>query len=581
MEVEHLLDEFPPVTNEEWERVIHRDLKGADYAKKLIWHAPEGIEIKPYYRRDDIVRLAWDEAPVNSPSLGGTGSDGDWRIREEIDAVDLEKANRDAQFAIASGAEEISFRRTVINNASDLNLLLVNLTDVPLHFESGSALLLRLLCDRMRSKTSSQLISIGMNPLANDDLATATIRDLPEQLLPFTICTEHLEAEGASAVHELAFLLASGIEYLAEMNERNVATDLAARALGFSFSIGASYFFQIAKFRAFRELWAQTVTTFGGSREAARTRINARTSTWNKTIFDPHVNVLRATTEAMSAVLGGVDSVCVAPFDDSYKVPDAGSRRLARNTQLMLKHEALLTRVADTGAGSYYLESLTASIGHETWKLMQRIEAGGGYRKAAASGLLENILKEARKDRDKAVIARRRVFTGTNQYADPLEKALGRIDTTRVEAELRGALSYEQLRLRTERFAAETGRTPRVLLAEFGDIKLRAARSNFALNFFACAGFEIAVERFESSEAILQTDADLIVLCSADAEYLEAATTLMFKLNALGRATPVIIAGNPDTVEQLRAVGVSDFIHIRSNPVEVLTRWQQRLGMRV
>jgi methylmalonyl-CoA mutase len=419
-----------------------------------------------------------------------------------------------------------------------------------------------------------------MNPLANLDLTAATIRDLPVQVFPFLICAEHLEAEGASVVHELAFALASGIEYLAEMNERSVETNSAAKAIAFSFSIGASFFPQIAKFRAFRDLWAEAVTTFGGTREAALARVNARTSTWNKTVFDPHVNVLRTTTETMSAVLGGVDSVCVAPFDECYKMPDAGSRRLARNTQLMLKQEALLTRVKDPGAGSYYLESITASIGREAWKLMQRVEAGGGYRKAAASGLLDSILEESRKDRDNAVIARRRVFTGTNRYADPMEKALGRIDTSRVEAELRGTLSYEQLRLRTERFAAETGRTPRVLLAEFGDMKMRAARSNFAVNFFACAGFEIAIERFENAQAIVETDADLIVLCSADAEYLEAATALMFKLNSIGRDTPVIVAGNPEMVEQLRAAGVSDFIHIRSNPIEVLTRWQQRLGMR-
>lgn len=581
MEVEHLLDEFPAVTTDEWERVIHQDLKGADYVKKLIWHSPEGIEVKPYYRREDLVGLARDEATKSSSRLGVERTGAGWRIREEIDAVDLEQANRDAQLAVASGAEEISFRHAVVSNASDLNLLLVNLETVPVHFRRGTASLLRLLCDRMCGKTSSQLISIGIDPLDDPDLAAATIREPSKQLVHFTICVEHLEAEGASTVHELAFALAAGIEYLADMNALNVATDQAAKAVAFSFSIGASYFFQIAKFRAFRELWSQAVASFGGSGESARTRINTRTSTWNKTVFDPHVNVLRATTEAMSAVLGGVDSVCVAPFDECYKVPDTESRRLARNTQLLLKHEALLTHVADPGGGSYYLESLTRSIGQQAWKLMQRIESAGGYRKAAASGLLDSILEESRKNRDNAVVTRRRVFTGTNQYADRKDKALDRIDTARVEAVLRGTLPYEQLRLRTERFAAETGRTPRVLLAEFGEIKMRAARSNFALNFFACAGFEIAVERFESADAIEPTGADLIVLCSADAEYLEAGTTLMAKLRSVGCATPVIVAGNPETSEQLRVAGISDFINNRSSPIEVLTRWQQRLGMRI
>ncbi len=152
------------------------------------------------------------------------------------------------------------------------------------------------------------------------------------------------------------------------MQSRNVEMERAAASIAFSFAIGANYFFQIAKFRAFRTLWATVLESFGGTAESARARIHARTSRWNKTIYDPHVNVLRATTEAMSAVLGGVDSVTVAPFDESYKAPDEASRRLARNTQIILKHEALLSRVADPGAGSYCLEVITDFIAREGWK---------------------------------------------------------------------------------------------------------------------------------------------------------------------------------------------------------------------
>jgi methylmalonyl-CoA mutase len=309
--------------------------------------------------------------------------------------------------------------------------------------------------------------------------------------------------------------------------------------------------------------------------------VHARTSLWNKTIYDPHVNVLRATTEAMSAVLGGVDTVCVAPFDQCYKTPDEGSRRLARNTQIMLKHEALLAQVADPGAGSYYLEKITDSIAREAWKMMQQIETGGGFRRARMAGTLQRALQESLKAREKAVASRRRVFTGTNQYGNAHEKALDRIEQSHVAAGHRGAACYEQLRLRTERYTTETGKTPRVLLAEFGDVKMRAARSTFALNFFACAGFEIVTRRFDSADKIAAVEADLIVLCSADPEYLEMATALAPALNSLGRETPVIVAGNPDSAERLRTAGVADFIHLRSNPIEVLTSWQQRLGMKV
>ena len=581
MEAGHLVDEFAPVSTETWEEVIHRDLKGADYAKKLIWHSPEGIDVKPYYRREDIANLHIDQVPGRFPYLRSTRANGNWRIREEIAAEEPETANRDAQKALAAGAEEISFSRVMIRNSSDLGMLLVNLQTAPLHFENGDDVLVGLLIERLMSKPDSQQISTGLNPLANPEFAAATIRNAPPALVPFTIHGEHLEEAGANAVQEVAFTLAAGIDYLTEMDARGIEVDRAAESIGFSFSVGGSYFFQIAKFRAFRILWAKAVESFGGSHEAARARMNARTSLWNKTVYDPHVNVLRATTEAMSAVLGGVDSVCVAAFDECFKTPDENSRRLARNTQIILKHEALLAQVADAGAGSYYLEAITDAIAREAWKAMQQIEAEGGYRKARASGMMDRALADSEKAREKAVALRRRVFTGTNQYANADERALGRIVQSRHIADRRGAASYEQLRLRTERHATETGKTPKILLAEFGDVKMRAARVTFASNFFACAGFEIAAQRWDSADDIAAVDADLIVLCSSDAEYFEMAAALITKLKAVGRETPVLVAGNPESTEQLRSAGVADFIHVRSNPVEVLTSWQQRLGMKV
>jgi methylmalonyl-CoA mutase len=581
MEVEHLLDEFPTTSTLRWEDAIHKDLKGADYAKKLIWQSPEGIAVKPYYRREDVEGLYIDHAPGEFPYMRGTRPTGDWRIREEIEADEPEQANRDAQNALAAGAEEISFLRVVVRNTSDLAMLMVNLQSAPLRFENADESLIELLCARSSGKTELPLISTGMNPLANLEFAAAVIRSAPQALVPFTIHGEHLDEAGANAVQEVAFTLAEGIDFLAEMDARGMKIDRAATSVSFAFSIGASYFFQIAKLRAFRLLWARAVESFGGGREAARPRVHARTSCWNKTVYDPHVNVLRAATEAMAAVIGGADSVCVVPFDACYKTPDEGSRRLARNTQIVLKHEALLAHVADPGAGSYYLEAITDAIAREAWKMMQEIEAVGGYRRARTAGRIDRALEESAKSREKAVELRRRVFTGTNQYANAQEKALERIDPSRVAEGCRGAGAYEQLRLRTERHAEGTSKTPRVLLAEYGDARMRSARSTFASNYFACAGFEISARQFDNADAIAAAEADLVVLCSSDPEYLEMATALLSKLKLLGRETPVLVAGNPDSADQLRAAGVADFIHIRSNPIEALTGWQRRLGIKV
>jgi methylmalonyl-CoA mutase len=582
MASENLLQEFSPIDTQSWEDAIQKDLKGADYAKKLIWQSDEGLAVKPYYRAEDIAKLEFLEtAPGDFPYLRGTRTSGNWRIREEVNLTDPEQANRAALHAVAAGAEEIDFVDAAVLNASDLGMLLANLQEIPVHFQNAGETLVPLLINRLKDRRDTSTVSAGLNPLANLDFFAEIVRTAPPALVPFTIDCVPFEESGATAVEETGLALAAGIDYLAEMQSRNVDLARAASSIEFSFAIGANYFFQIAKFRAFRMMWAKAVESFGGAPADARVRVHARTSRWNKTIYDPYVNVLRATTEAMSAALAGVDSVTVAAFDECYKSPDETSRRLARNTQIILKHEALLSHVADPGAGSYSLEVITDFIAREAWKLMQNVEALGGFQKFTATGELAKTLQKSQAARDKAVASRRRVFTGSNLFANAAEQALDRVDPSFEAGHRRGAQMYESLRLRTERHAANTGATPRVLLAEFGDIKMRSARSSFAANFFACAGFKIDTQRFESASEIANCDADLVVLCSSDAEYLGMATDLAASMKARGSNKPVIVAGNPESAEQLRAAGVADFIHVRSNPIEILTGWQQRLGMKV
>ncbi len=582
MAADNLLQEFPPVSTQAWEEAIRKDLKGADYAKKLIWQTEEGLAAKPYYRAEDIAGLEYLNAvPGKFPYVRSDRATGDWRIREEIDAVDSAKANQAARSAVAAGAEEITFLNVDIKSASDLATLLANLQEIPVHFENADESLVRLLIDRLSDRPKAPPMWTGFDPFTNLDFAAKIAATEPPTLVPFTVHGDKFEESGATTVQEVGFTLAAGIDFLAEMQTRKVDINRAAASITFSFAIGSSYFFQIAKLRAFRLLWARAVESFGGTPESAKARIYARTSRWNETIYDPHVNILRGTTEAMSAALGGADSISVAPFDECYKAPDEASRRLARNTQILIKQEALLSRVADPGGGSYYVEVLTDFIAREAWRTMQGIEATGGYRKAQTGGQIAKALEQSLAAKEKAVSSRRKIFTGTNQHANLSEKALDRVDASRLAGQHRGAQDYEQLRLRTERHAARTGKPPCVLLAEIGDLKMASARSNFAANFFGCAGFDVVTTRFDNSNEISASEAELIVLCSSDPEYPALAAELIGKLNALGRKTRVVIAGNPESAEQLKAAGIADFVHVRSNPIEVLTKWQQLLGIAV
>jgi methylmalonyl-CoA mutase len=578
MSAEAFLAEFPPVSTETWEQVIRQDLKGADYGEKLIWHSPEGIEVKPYYREEDIAGPEFMQpAPGHFPYARGTHETAGWRIREQIDVIDPEEANSAARCAVAAGAEEIAFAHVAVTNASDLAVLVANLAEIPVHFSHPTAAMIRLVMERMDRRKSGVMRSAALDWMADPAFSADVISTAPAEFVPFTIRAQEYQNEGATAVEEVAFALASGVDFLAEMQDRGVRPDRAADAVAFSFAMGPEYFMQIAKLRAFRMVWARAVTAFGAMPEHAKARLYALTSRWNRTVYDPHNNMLRATTEAMSAVLGGADSIYIVPFDECYNVGDETSRRLARNTLLILKREAHLAQVADAGGGSYYLEALTSSIARQAWKQLQEIEGAGGYRKAIPQ--IDGALAARKSAQVKSVMARKRVLTGTNRFANPGEQAFERVNGAIVHDAVRAALPFEDLRLRTERHARVADRMPRILLAETGDVRMGSARSGFAADFFACAGLSSEVRRFRDAAEIAAERADLVVLCSSDPEYLAIGLAVMEAMKARGSHIPVLIAGNPDTADQLRAAGIDDFIHLRSSPIDVLARVQNLLGM--
>ena len=569
---ENLLEEFPPVSTEQWEQVIHKDLKGADYAKKLLWKTEDGLTIKPYYRREDLGGITFlDAAAGEFPYVRGNRASGGWKIREEIEARNPEEANRLAREALAAGAEEITFQNAPVTSRNDMVQLLDGMRDVSVHFSQATPQLLELIveCDAPANG------SADFDPLTGLDFAEKLLSKLPASFRSFSVPMLALEEAGATAAQQLGYGIAAGVDYLNGVTSRGIGVARATAALSFSVGIESSYFLEIAKLRALRLLWSRVVESFGGKDSEARTAIFARTSRWNTTVYDPHVNVLRATTEAMSAALGGADAVTVARFDEPYSKPTEAGRRLARNTQIILKAEAQIARVADAGGGSYYLETITDQLARKAWEILQAVEAAGGFTHFKAEGRLQFELDKSQTARESAVAMRRRVLLGTNQYPNRKETALDRADLDRVFAVRRGARAYEELRLRTEQHMKQGGKNPLFLLAEIGDPRMRAARSGFAANFFGCAGFALATHRYQSAEAIADAEADLIVLCSSDAEYPAIVGQLMSALKGKGHDTPVVVAGNPESAEQLKAAGVVDFVHVRSNPIETLSRWQR------
>ncbi len=371
MPADSFLSEFPPIITAEWEAAIRETLKGAD-AETLLWPAEEGLDVKPFYRAEDLVGLEFLQgAPGRFPYVRGSSALPGWRIREEIEAADPEEANRQARAAIASGAEEIAFGGARIGSASDLVILFAQLEQVPLHFDDADASTVRLLLERLSKRPHGAPVSTSLDPLDDPTFTAEVAAAAPDCFVPFTIRVDAPEAETPNSASQIASAVRSATDFLHSLRKAGVPAERATRLLNFSFAIGPQFFLEIAKLRGFRMLWAEVLAEFGVAREHAGARIHARTLCGNTAADAAHINILRGTTEAMSAILGGANSLSVAPVNAMGEGGSRLAQRLARNTQLILKHESLFSHVADPAGGSYAVEVITRRLAANARKMFE------------------------------------------------------------------------------------------------------------------------------------------------------------------------------------------------------------------
>ena len=451
-----LFEEFPPVSTEQWEAKINKDLKDANYEEKLVWKTIEGFNVKPYYRAEDIENLAHlNSLPGEFPFIRGNKKDNNnWEIRQDIiinncrDEECLVSANKKALNALSRGAASIGFiiENTPVKKQEEFSRLVkgISLEKVSINFivpgKHAQDLLSMLYNEVSSQKLDKEKIkaTINYDPLgyltltgnlqSSDDYAKAgALIEFAKKNLPnvkvIAVNGQYFHNSGSSIVQELAFSLAMGNEYLAQLIDKNLSVDDIAPYIQFIFAVGSNYFMEIAKLRAARMLWAKIITAYKPESEStSKMYIHSVTSRWNKTIYDPYVNMLRTTTESMSSVIGGTDSLTVLPFDTSYKTPDEFSERIAQNTQIILKEESHLNKIADPSAGSYYIEYLTDSIAEQAWKLFKTVENKGGYLKAFKQGFIQNEIAKTAQQRDRNIASGKEVFVGTNKYPDLNEK---------------------------------------------------------------------------------------------------------------------------------------------------------------
>jgi methylmalonyl-CoA mutase len=325
--------------------------------------------------------------------------------------------------------------------------------------------------------------------------------------------------------------------------------------------------------------------------------IHSTTSLRNKTIYDPFVNMLRTTTEGMSAAIGNSDSISIAPFNLAFTDPDDFSVRIARNQQLILKEEAYLDKIIDPSAGSYFIEHLTHSFVVHAWDLFLKIEDKGGFIECIKSGFIQNEIEASCRKKENDIATRKMIMIGTNQYPNLKESMLDKVvkQPAKTNQEpsakyqklnlTRSGQPFEMLRLALEKFVASGKKKPSVYLLTFGNLNMRKARATFATNFFGCAGYEILEDETfstveEGVKASLEAKAEIIVICSSDEEYATIAPFVAEEIKKVDPAIKVIVAGYPKKIlETLKLAGVDDFIHFRSNLIETLTKFHEMMGI--
>ena len=613
---ERLLSEFPAISTQEWKDKIVTDLKGADFDRKLVWRTNEGFNVQPFYRREDLQGLSTPNVmPAEYPYVRSTRLDNEWLIRQDINVQDLEEANAKALDILNKGVTSLGFklRRDQINKES-LAILLKGIMPeaIELNFTCCISVASQLAgalasyltesgADVKQCKGSinfdpfkKQLVKGISNPqwVATCSQLLEAIRPLPGFRV-LTVNALNINNAGAYIYQELGYALSWGAELLDKLSEAGFSIEELTSRIKFVFGVGSNYFMELAKFRAARWLWAEIVGAYGEQYkgEAAKIHMHAVTSTWNKTIYDAHVNLLRTQTEAMSATLGGVDSLTVQPFDVTYQESDNFSERIARNQQLLLKEESHFDKVIDPAAGSYYIEHLTNALAEQAWKLFLEVEEAGGFASAVEAGSVQQAVNASNAKRHAAVAARKEIFLGTNQFPNFTETAAQKLHEESgaghscgcgqpsIEALNfdRGASEFEALRLATER----SGKEVKVFMLTIGNLAMRLARSQFSSNFFACAGYKIQdnlgfATVQEGVDAGLAAGASIIVLCSSDDEYAEFAPEA-FKYLA-GRAE-FVVAGAPACADDLKAVGIENFINVKSNVLETLRQFNHKLGI--
>jgi methylmalonyl-CoA mutase len=402
---------FPEVSSKEWKQLIQFDLKGADYNNTLIWSTNEGIDVKPFYHADEF------ESPPKVSQTKAT----QWLICQTIFVANVEKSNEKAVNAIERGATSIKFIIPSETVALKDLLVNINLSEVEVYLE----------CLFNNAKFYTQLATLPSKAkiVVNNDIIGHLAQtgnwfnnlktdhehfeSIVYQTTSITVNTALYQNAGATMVQQLAYALAHANEYLNHFDKRISDEEKAVITFTFNVAVGANYFFEIAKLRALRNLWSALASDYGFDAEC---HIIATPTKRNKTLYDYNTNLLRSTTECMSAILGGANTICNIPYDAIYHKDNEFGERIARNQLLILKHESYFDKVDNPADGAYYIESLTSQLAEKALELFKDIESNGGFLVQLKEGIIQKKIKESAAKEQEQFDKGELILLGTNKH---------------------------------------------------------------------------------------------------------------------------------------------------------------------
>ncbi|MEH7388236.1 methylmalonyl-CoA mutase subunit beta [Bacillus sp. JJ1521] len=620
---------FPSIDYKTWEQEAEKTLKGKPI-EKLHKQTYEKITLKPIYTKDDVQQIPFlKDMPGEGSKVRGSKLTGyvnqPWHVSQELDVKTPGDFNTALKEALQNGQTMIHFKvQTQYSPNKGLQLHTdediakafdgISLSDTPVIIDAGIDLVAFLSLFHSFANTDSISGTIGMDPLAilveqgqlsikpeaaYDQLAQSVKWAMENQPNVRTILVkgDPYQNGGANAVQELSFTLGTGIEYMSELLERGLTVDEIAQHMTFSFSIGSNIFMEIAKLRAAKILWTTIIEAYGGNEDSTKMHIHARTSAFTKTIHDPYVNMLRSTTEAFSAIVGGIDSLHVSPFDEPSKESDSFSRRIARNTQSILREESFLNKVIDPAGGSWYVEALTNELAENAWELLNEIESQGGMLEALKAGTVQKSISSVLQERQKNVSHRKDKIVGTNMYANNQEKPMVSTKTKDIYKSKDAAISikkispvrisegFEQLRRASESFLQDNGERPKVGLLNLGPIPEHKPRADFITGFFEAGGYQVLKnDGYAKAEDVIAgaraMNLNVYIFCGKDDSYKEMVTEICSELKKTNPDLRFFIAGKQENEEVYRNVGINDFIHIGTDCFAFLHQLQQEMGVR-